>query len=63
VFEIYTNADAYKTSGNSAFQEFRATTKKMVKSRELIDAEPIALAAKEKRARRQLGMLEIPDSR
>jgi quinol monooxygenase YgiN len=47
VFEIYTDADAYKTHLETPhFRKFRATTENMVKSRELIDAAPIALSAK-----------------
>jgi quinol monooxygenase YgiN len=47
VFEIYTDADAYKTHLETPhFRKFRATTENMVKSRELIDAALIALSAK-----------------
>jgi quinol monooxygenase YgiN len=47
VFEIYTDADAYKTHLETPhFRKFRATAENMVKSRELIDAAPIALSAK-----------------
>jgi quinol monooxygenase YgiN len=47
VFEIYTDADAYKTHLETPhFRKFRATTENMVKSRKLIDAAPIALSAK-----------------
>ena len=47
VFEIYTDADAYKTHLETPhFRKFRATTENLVKSRELIDAAPIALSAK-----------------
>jgi quinol monooxygenase YgiN len=47
VFEIYTDADAYKTHLETPhFRKFRATTENMVKFRELIDAAPIALSAK-----------------
>jgi quinol monooxygenase YgiN len=47
VFEIYTDADAYKTHLDTPhFRKFRATTETMVKSRTLIDAVPIVLGAK-----------------
>ena len=47
VFEIYTNADAYKTHLETPhFRKFRAVTEKMVVSRKLLDAVPIVLAAK-----------------
>ncbi len=47
VFEIYTDADAYKTHLETPhFRKFRTTTEKMVKSRTLVDAVPIVLSAK-----------------
>jgi quinol monooxygenase YgiN len=47
VFEIYTDANAYATHLETPhFKKFRATTDKMVKSRKLLDAVPIMLAAK-----------------
>jgi quinol monooxygenase YgiN len=47
VFEIYTDADAYKTHLETPhFRKFRATTETMVKSRKLLDAIPIAMSAK-----------------
>jgi quinol monooxygenase YgiN len=49
VFEMYTNADAYQTHLQTPhFQKFRTTTDKMVISRKLLDAVPIALGAKAK---------------
>jgi quinol monooxygenase YgiN len=49
VFEIYDDADAYKTHLETPhFKKFRTTTEKMVKSRTLIDAVPIVLGAKGK---------------
>ena len=47
VFEIYTDADAYKTHLETEhFRKFRTVTEKMVRSRKLIDAVPIAMSAK-----------------
>jgi quinol monooxygenase YgiN len=47
VFEIYTDADAYKTHLETPhFKKFRATTAAMVKSRKLMDVVPIAMSAK-----------------
>ena len=47
VFEVYTDEAAYKTHLETAhFKKFRETTKEMVKSRKLIDADPIVLGAK-----------------
>ena len=47
VFEIYTGEDAYKTHLEAEhFRKFRTVTEKMVKSRNLIDAVPIAMSAK-----------------
>ena len=49
VVEIYADENAYKTHLETPhFQKFRATTEKMVKSRRLLDAVPIILAAKAK---------------
>ena len=49
VFEIYTDADAYKTHRETEhFKRFVETTKDMVKSRKLMEADPIVLAAKAK---------------
>lgn len=49
VFEVYTNEAAYKTHLETAhFTKFRETTKEMVRSRKLIDADPIVLSAKAK---------------
>jgi quinol monooxygenase YgiN len=49
VFEIYTDAEAYKTHLETPhFRKFRATTEKMVRSRKLIDAIPIVLGVKAK---------------
>ena len=50
VFEIYSDADAYKAHLQTPhFKKFRTTTANMVRSRKLIDAIPISLAAKTKR--------------
>jgi quinol monooxygenase YgiN len=47
VFEIYTDAEAYKTHLETPhFRKFRATTETMVKSRKLLDAVPVAMGAK-----------------
>jgi len=49
VFEIYTDADAYKSHLETPhFRRFRAAAETMVKSRRLIDAVPIAMSAKGK---------------
>jgi len=49
VFEIYADADAYKTHLETPhFKKFRVTTETMVKSLTLIDAVPIVLSAKAK---------------
>jgi quinol monooxygenase YgiN len=49
VFEIYTDADAYRTHLETPhFKKFRATTENMVKSRKLVDTVPIVLGAKAK---------------
>ena len=49
VFEMYRDEEAYRTHLQTEhFKKFRATTDNMVKSRRLIDAVPISLAAKEK---------------
>ena len=47
VFEVYTDAKAYETHLQTPhFRKFRDTTEKMVTSRKLLDAVPIALGAK-----------------
>src|SRR3954467_12599173 len=49
VFEIYRDADAYKTHIETPhFKKFRSTTDGMVRSRKLIETIPISLAAKGK---------------
>ena len=49
VFEIYIDEAAYRTHLETAhFKKFRETTKEMVKSRKLIDADPIVLGTKPK---------------
>ena len=49
VFEVYTDEAAYKTHLETPhFKKFRETTKDMVRSRKLIDADPIVLGAKAK---------------
>ena len=49
VFEIYSDAEAYKTHLETPhFRKFRATTENMVKSRKLLDAVPVAMGAKGK---------------
>lgn len=49
VFEVYTDADAYKTHLETPhFKKFRAMTENMVKSRKLLDAVPVAMSAKGK---------------
>ena len=48
VFEIYANADAYKSHlETSHFKKYKNTTKDMVKSLELIETVPIALETKQ----------------
>ena len=47
VFEVYTDAAAYKSHLETPhFKKFRTTTDKMVKSRKLVDAVPILLGTK-----------------
>ena len=47
VFEIYTDAEAYRTHLETPhFKKFRTTTENMVKSRKLFDAVPVAMSAK-----------------
>ena len=47
VFEIYTDAEAYRTHLETPhFRKFRVTTETMVKSRKLLDAVPVAMSAK-----------------
>jgi quinol monooxygenase YgiN len=47
VFEIYTDAEAYKMHLETPhFRKFRVTTETMVKSRKLLDAVPVAMSAK-----------------
>jgi quinol monooxygenase YgiN len=47
VFEIYANADAYQAHLKTAhFLKYKATTKDMVKSLELMETVPIALETK-----------------
>ncbi|MCA6119124.1 antibiotic biosynthesis monooxygenase [Bradyrhizobium sp. WSM 1738] len=49
VFEIYRDADAYKSHLESAhFKKYKATTEKMVKSLKLVRTVPIMLGAKAK---------------
>lgn len=49
VFEIYANADAYQAHLKTAhFLQYKATTKDMVKSLELMETVPIALETKGK---------------
>ena len=49
VFEIYANADAYKSHLETAhFKKYKSSTLDMVKSLELVDASPIALESKPK---------------
>lgn len=49
VFEIYANAEAYQAHLKTAhFIQYKASTKDMVKSLELIETVPIALEAKAK---------------
>ena len=46
VFEIYRDADAYKSHLESAhFKKYKATTEKMVKSLKLVQTTPIMLGA------------------
>lgn len=47
VFEVYTDADAYRRHLETPhFRQFRETTNRMVTSRKLLDGVPVALAAK-----------------
>ena len=47
VLEVYTDEARYKTHLETAhFKKFRDTTNQMVKSRKLLDADPIILGAK-----------------
>jgi quinol monooxygenase YgiN len=47
VFEIYRDADAYRTHLETAhFKKYKTTTEKMVRSLKLIQATPILLGAK-----------------
>ncbi|WP_028345800.1 putative quinol monooxygenase [Bradyrhizobium murdochi] len=49
VFEIYRDADAYKSHLESAhFKKYKATTEKMVKSLKLVRTDPLMLGAKAK---------------
>ena len=49
VFEMYTDADAYKAHlETSPFKKYKATTQKMVKSLKLVETVPIMLSAKAK---------------
>jgi quinol monooxygenase YgiN len=49
VFEIYANTDAYKAHLETAhFKKYKTGTKDMVKSLELMETVPIALATKSK---------------
>lgn len=49
VFEIYANADAYKAHLKTAhFIQYKASTKDMIKSLELMETVPIALETKAK---------------
>ncbi|MEH2501859.1 quinol monooxygenase YgiN [Bradyrhizobium sp. AZCC 1578] len=49
VFEIYRDADAYKSQLESAhFKKYKATTEKMVKSLKLVRTDPLMLGAKAK---------------
>jgi quinol monooxygenase YgiN len=49
VFEVYANAESYKTHlGTPHFKEYKNSTKEMVKSLEIIDLDPIILRAKSK---------------
>ena len=49
VFEIYRDADAYRSHLESAhFKKYKATTEKMVKSLKLVQTAPIMLGAKAK---------------
>ncbi|HTQ64737.1 MAG TPA: putative quinol monooxygenase [Puia sp.] len=50
VFEIYANADAYKSHIETPhFKKYKSATKDMVKSLELVDVVPIGLESKMKR--------------
>ena len=47
VFEIYANADAYKSHLETPhFKKYKAATKDMIKSLELLDVVPIGLESK-----------------
>jgi quinol monooxygenase YgiN len=47
IFEIYTNADAFKSHLESThFKKYKSTTQQMVQSLELLETEPIVLATK-----------------
>jgi quinol monooxygenase YgiN len=49
VFEIYADTDAYKAHLQSRhFKKYKSTTRDMVKALELVDVDPIILAAKGK---------------
>jgi len=49
VFEIYANAEAYKSHLESPhFKKYKSSTKEMVKSLELVDLDPVILGAKSK---------------
>ena len=49
ILEIYANQDAYKAHLETPhFKKYKSTTKEMVKSLELVESVPIALAAKPK---------------
>ena len=49
VFEMYTEADAYKAHLETPhFKKYKATTQKMVKSLKLVETVPVMLSAKAK---------------
>lgn len=49
VFEMYTDADAYKAHLETPhFMKYKAVTQNMIRSLKLMDAVPVALAAKAK---------------
>ncbi len=49
VFEMYTDADAYKAHMSTPhFKKYKATTQEMVKSLKLVETVPIMLYAKAK---------------
>lgn len=49
ILEIYANVDAYKAHIETPhFKKYKAITKNMVKSLELVDTDPIILGAKKK---------------